>query len=292
MVLAAGLGTRLRPLTDHRAKCLVPVGDRPMLAHVVDRVAAAASVVVVNAYHRVDEVRAFAAERGEMRAEILLSVEAELLGTAGGVHHARALLGAGPLLVWNSDVLADVDPAALLVAHAASPDAEATLVVRFRPDGGGNVGLDAAGRVVRLRGEGVGGEVRSADFLAIHVIGEGLRARLPERGCLVGDLYIPAIRRGARIDAVAYAGPWADVGGVRAYLDANLAWLDAANRPAWVHPRAHVGDAVRVDRSVVGDGAVVEGAGALTRTVVWPGAVATAPLVDAVVVPGGIVVPA
>src|SRR5271165_2715018 len=131
MVLAAGLGTRLRPITLHRAKPLVPVGDRPILGHVLDRLAAAGiSRVVVNAHHRAHDVRAYA----EMQESLLVSGEPQLLGTAGGLAHAGGLLGPGRVLVWNADILADVDVGALLGAHAAAEGslqhASATLVVQ------------------------------------------------------------------------------------------------------------------------------------------------------------------
>jgi mannose-1-phosphate guanylyltransferase len=282
MVLAAGLGTRLRPLTDGCAKCLVPVGDRPMLAHVLDRLAAAGTTrVVVNAHHRADDVRAFVRDR----AGVAVSDEGDLLGTAGGVAHARAALGAGPVLVWNADVLLHVDVAGLARAHAAG--AAATLVLRPRADDRGNIGLDASGRVVRMRRERVAAEARSADFLGVHVIGQELRDAAPERGCLVGDVYIPALRRGAWIDGVAYDGPVFDVGDLRTYAEANAAWLGLRGTNAWVHPTARVAPGVRVVRSVVGAGAVVDGEGTLERTVVWPGARATAPHADAVVTRDG-----
>jgi mannose-1-phosphate guanylyltransferase len=279
MVLAAGLGTRLRPLTDTCAKCLVPVGDRSMLAHVLDHLeTAGVTRAVVNAHHRVDDVRAFL----EDRAGVTLSAETELLGTAGGLVRARDGLGAGPVLVWNADVWIAVDLDALVAIHARGA-AHATLVVAPRSDALGNVGLDAVGRVVRLRGEPVAGEVRSADFLGIHVIGAALRAAAPERGCLVGDVYIPALRRGARLDSVPYVGPMFDVGNLRTYVDANVAWLDARGLDTWVHPTASLATGVRLVRSVLGSGVVVSGAGTVARTVGWPGARMEAPLEDAVV---------
>jgi mannose-1-phosphate guanylyltransferase len=178
---------------------------------------------------------------------------------------------------------------ALLAAHGSAPAREATLVVTRRPDGLGNVGVDATGRVVRLRGEAIAAEAGSADFVGVHVIGDDLRGQAPARGCLVGDLYIPALRRGARIQSFEYDGAVLDVGNLRTYLEANLAWLGARLAGGWVHPRASIAPSVRVLSSVVGEGAAVGGDGALERTVVWPGARASAPLAHAIVTPNGIV---
>ena len=273
MVLAAGLGTRLRPLTEHRAKALVPVGNRPALAHVLERVRAAGIArVVVNAHHHLDQLRAFAA--GPSGAGVALSEETELLGTAGGVQRAAALLGAGDVLLWNADILADVDVAALLGAHRGG----ATLLVQPLARGHGSVGLDEAGRVVRLRKESFADEARGGEFLGIHVLGAELRAGLPERGGLIEDVYLPAMARGVTLRAHLFEGPWHDIGTTASYLGANLAWLAARGLERWVGPGASVAEGVVLDGTVVGEGASVTGRGALARCVVWPGAAVVAPL--------------
>jgi NDP-sugar pyrophosphorylase family protein len=273
MVLAAGLGTRLRPLTDHCAKALVPVGDRPALAHVLDRLRTAGiSRVVVNAHHHVDQLRAFAL--GAVGLDLGLSEEPHLLGTAGGIAHATRLLGGGDVLLWNADILADVDVPALLAAHRD----EATLVVQPLGRGEGSVGLDEAGRVVRLRKESFADEARGGQFLGIHVLGQALRARLPARGGLIEDVYLPALGRGEVLRAHLFEGPWHDIGTVATYLEANTAWLAARGLSHWLGPGARVADGIVLDRAIVGEGASVTGRGALTRCVVWPGANAVAPL--------------
>jgi mannose-1-phosphate guanylyltransferase len=290
MVLAAGLGSRLRPLTHMVPKPLVPVGDRPVLAHVLERLASAEiDRVVVNAHHDREKLKTFLVDH----PAVALSDEPQLLGTAGGVAYAAALLGAGDVIVWNADILAALDLTALIASHATSraggPHRGATLVVQPRERGTGSVGLDPSGRVVRLRGERAGEEARGGEFLGIHVLGEKLRQTLPEHGCLVGDVYIPAMRSGVRLQAFEWREPFFDIGTVARYLEANRAWLSARRLRHWVGPGARLGSGVVLEGTVVGDGATVQGRGALERCVVWPGAAATAPLVDAVVAPGHIV---
>jgi mannose-1-phosphate guanylyltransferase len=280
MVLAAGLGTRLRPLTDLCAKALVPVGDRPVLGHILERLRdSGVDRIVVNAHHRADDVRAFVRGDG---GKIGLSEERDLLGTAGGVARAASMLGSGDIIVWNADILASVDVRALVLAHSANR-AEATLVVRQLAPGSGNVGVDGAGRVVRLRRERVADEVHGGEFVPIAVLGAGLRRSLPARGCLVGDVYIPALLRGATLGAFAHGAPWHDVGSIGAYLAANLAWLDDRGLIRWVGEGARAGASVTLGRVVLGAGSNAVGAGPLERCVVWPGSIATAPLADAVV---------
>ena len=272
-------------MTDVLPKPLVPVGDRSVLAHAVDMLrTAGVAHFVVNAHHLPDAVLA---EAGRLGAEV--SLESELLGTAGGVAGARGLLGDGPVLLWNGDVVADVDLRALLNAHDALGP-EATLVVMPRPGAEGNVGLDEDGRVVRIRRESVGSEARSADFAGVHVLGGALRSSSPGKGCLVADVYIPALRRGATIRSVPHEGLWHDIGSIGAYLDANAAWLRRRRTAAWASPVATVGAGVRLEGTVLSGTARVAGSGSVSRSVVWNGAVAIAPVADAVVLPGGTVV--
>ncbi len=103
MVMAAGLGTRMRPLTDTRPKALVEVKGKPLIAYVIDPlVAAGVERVVVNVHAHADQLEAYL--RGRRDAEFLVSDErTRLLETGGGVKHARALLGEAPIFRCNSD---------------------------------------------------------------------------------------------------------------------------------------------------------------------------------------------
>lgn len=265
LILCAGLGARLRPLTDLRAKPMMPVGDAPAVAHVARRVRlvlASDARLAVNVHHRPEDLAAWAAAE-----RILVSYETELLGTAGGVARAATLLGAGDVLVWNGDILSELDPRALLAAHVAG-GAAATLAVFPRPANEGNVGLADDGRIVRLRQESFGRETRGGDFLGIHLLGETLRALLPAQGCLVGDVYLPALRRDERLWAHETSEGFVDIGSVAQYLAANAAWLAARGVASWAHPTAQVH--ASIVGSVVGEGAIID-APAL-NSVVWPGA--------------------
>ena len=258
----------------------------------LDRLAAAAlGPVVVNAHHGLPQMRAFLEARADASG-VALSEEPELLGTAGGLARAATLLGGGDALVWNADVLVELDPRELLAAHAKATGLVpgATLVVQPRPAGQGSVGLDGAGRVVRLRQVRAGAsEARGGEFLGVHVLGAALRSALPERGCLVGDVLIPAMLRGEVLRAHLWEGPFFDIGTLRSYLDANFAWAAARGLAGWVAPGARVAPGVELRQAIVGAGAVVAGTGALERCVVWPGASVEAPAADAVAAPGHLV---
>lgn len=275
MILCAGLGTRLRPLTGWCAKPMVPIGDRPAVGHIAAHVrGAGVGRVVVNVHHRPEDLVAWA-----QREDVRVSAEPVLLGTAGGIAAAAALLGEGDVLVWNGDILAELDLGALFAAHRHA----ATLAVAPRPAGEGNVGLAADGRIVRLRRESFGDETASADFTGIHVVGASLRSALPANGCIVGDVYIPALRRGERLDAHRVTTPFTDVGSIDAYVAANRAWL--GGRRSWHAPDASI--AASIEGSIVGAGAVIR-ADALD-CIVWPGAIVEAPLRQHIVTPAGAV---
>jgi len=105
MVLAAGLGTRMRPLTDRLPKALVEVAGKPLIDHVLDRLAdAGVERAVVNVHHFADQIEAHL--KGRRDLTVLISDErAELLDSGGGIQHARPLLGEGPVFVANIDSL-------------------------------------------------------------------------------------------------------------------------------------------------------------------------------------------
>jgi mannose-1-phosphate guanylyltransferase len=217
--------------------------------------------------------------------------EPEIRGTAGGVRGARHLFAPGPVVVTNGDVLARFAAQALL--ERVPPDG-LCLAVAPRELGSGSVGIGQGGRVVRLRGARFGEELAGADYVGTMALGAAAIAGLPERGCLIGDVTLPLLRRGAPVLTEMIQGDWSAPGdGLAHYLEANLAWL-AQRFPAqgsFVAEGARVGSDVALLSSVIGEGAEVRGSGRLERVVVWPGARAVAPLADAVVTRAGSVVP-
>lgn len=287
MILAAGLGTRLRPLTDELPKPLVPIGDRAAVAHIAERLAGAGiREAVLNTHHLAEAFTPARIDALPLRLRVIH--EPSILGTGGGVANAAELLGAGDVILWNGDILADVDIAALLQAHRAER-ARATLAIAPRARGEGTVGIDADGAVVRLRGELFGAEARGGDFLGIHAIGPVLRARLPAVGCLIGDGYLPALRAGERIASFAVTTAWDDIGSIASYLRANARWLARRRARCYVGEGAVIAEGVTLEDSVIGQGVRVSGRGLVRGAVIWPGARVEAPLEGSVVTAKGVV---
>lgn len=270
MLLCAGHGTRLRPLTSELPKPLVPLGDRALLAHLTAQLRdEGVDAVVLNAHHLFDRFQNIS---GMLDIKARVITEHEILGTAGGVAGARRSLKA-PALIWNGDILCRPPIRQLL----AQPH-PMTLLVAPRKPGEGSVGLGVGDRVVRLRGEVFGAELRGADYVGIAVLGQEVLEALPQRGCLIGDVALPRLRAGAPIHSLTLDGEWSDLGSLEHYLAANLEWLGEAAH--WIGHGAEVAEEVILERSLVGRGARVTGQGRLTRCVVWPGAEAQAPAAD------------
>ena len=288
MILCAGYGTRLRPLTDELPKPLVPLGDRPILGHIAARLAAAGfDEAVVNTHHM---PALFQSTIESLPIKLQLVHEPEILGTAGGIAGAREVLRPGPVLVWNGDILADPPIDALLDAVRGGG---ACLGVAPREWGEGSVGLAADGGVARLRGRTFGVEDRGGDYIGVAALGADVLEALPDRGCLVGDYLLPRLRRGESVHTVPVERGWSDAGDVETYLDLNLGWLGADDsNGSFVGDGARVSPGIELRRSVVGAGAVVEGDGVLEDSVVWPGAAASAPARRIIVTSGGRIVPA
>ncbi|MGC4070034.1 MAG: sugar phosphate nucleotidyltransferase [Polyangiaceae bacterium] len=243
MILCAGLGTRLMPLTRELPKPLVPIGDRPVLAHLLDHLHAEGGTLrVVNAHHRPERIQQFV-EAEEPDATV--SFEPSLLGTAGGVVAAKARFGPGRLIVWNGDILAR--PALRQLAGWA-PQYPIVLSVHRRTRGEGTCGIDEHGRLVRLRGRMFGEEVHGADYLGVFGVLRALLDQFPSRGCLVGDFLLPYLDEGHTVMTQCERESFVDIGSIDRYHAENLRWLDTTTRgDSWIHPRATVAPSNRVE---------------------------------------------
>ena len=290
MILGAGFGTRLRPLTDVLPKPMLPVGDRAAVLHIVGQLRdAGVTTLALNTHHRAE------AFGGVIAAGVqLVHEEGQLLGTAGGVAHARHVLGEGAVIVWNGDVLSEPDVAGLMRPHeeVATVDPVATLLAVDRRAGEGTLGVGREGNVVRLRGQVFGEEVRGADFLGIQVLTERGRTLLPTQGCLVGDVYLPALHRGDRVQVAWHPGEWDDIGSPHALINANLRWLRRHELERWIAPSARVHAGAIVEHTVVSQGAVVHAGAVVRECLLLEGAEVRGDVVRAIVMQDGRVVPA
>jgi NDP-sugar pyrophosphorylase family protein len=221
LVFAAGLGSRLAPLTDRVPKALLEVGGVPMLERVATRlVEAGVDRIVVNVCPHPDAIERFVRERRGFGVEVLLSREEDgPYETGGGLLAARPLLRAdGPILLHNVDVLTDLPLRSLLASHvAASP--LATLAVMDRPTSR-RLLFDDEGLLGRVQGDvrrevrPPRGEVRSLAFAGVHVVEPRLLGRIVERGTFpIWDPLLRLAGEGERVLPFRADGcRWIDVG--------------------------------------------------------------------------------
>jgi NDP-sugar pyrophosphorylase family protein len=274
LVLSAGRGTRLLPLTAFIPKPLLPVRGVAALAHTIDQLAAlGCEAVAVNLFHRGEMIRE-SLGGSYSGVPLTFSIEERLLGTLGALGPLRGFLGeAEQVIVVNGDSLCRWPLRALVRRHVRS-GADATLLVSRRIDPepfGGGVGVARHRWIVSLRGgrdddEGVTRRV----FMGAHVISPSLLERVPDGpGEFVQDLYEPLLSEGGRIVALQSSREWHDLGTPERYRRAVLDW---GRGRAWLDPDAEVAMGARVRSSVVEQDAFIDEGTTVSRSVVLPGA--------------------
>jgi len=225
MILAAGRGERMRPLSDALPKPLLPAGGKPLIVWQIEAlVRAGCTDIVINASYRADELAAALGNGSRYGATLHWSLEAEPLETAGGIATALPLLPPGPAVVVSGDLWTGFDYATLLprartmASVAAGPRAHLVMVPNpaYHPDGdfalvGDRVTAGAAGKLTF-------GNIAVYDTALFAGLTRGAKARLLP---LFNEWIARSIVSGER-----YEGPWANVG-----TPADLAALDARLSP-------------------------------------------------------------
>ena len=203
MILAAGRGERMRPLTDHIPKPLLPVAGKPLLEHQVARVAAAGfRHIVINHAWLGEQIEKRLGDGARWHLAIDYSAEGEALETGGGIHRALSLL-ADPFLVINGDIWSDIDYRSLQIAEADL----ATLVMVSNPDHNpeGDFSLEGG----RLHPRSNSGECLT--FSGVGIYRHALFAGSEPGKFPLAPLLRDAMRQG-RVGGVRHDGAWIDVG--------------------------------------------------------------------------------
>ena len=201
MILAAGRGERLRPLTDHTPKPLIEVGGEPLIVHQLRWLARAGIVdVVVNLHHLGNKIETRVGSGREWGVRVRYSPEATLLETGGGIRQALPLLGDEPFLVLNADIWTDFPFARLI----AAPPSAFHLVLTATPAGRpGDFDLDGE-YVIR-------GDARPLTYCGISIVSSAIFANAPVGPFSLRDLmFREASAR--RLTGERFDGMWTDIG--------------------------------------------------------------------------------
>lgn len=226
MVLAAGLGTRMRPLTDDRPKALVEVGGKALIDHMLDRLAAAGvETAVVNVHAFADRLEAHLKARTAKAPRIVISDERpQALETGGGIKHALPLLGEGPIWVANIDSVWIEHGASAIDAVAAAWDPQAMDVCLMLASTAGSLGFHDSGDVF-LGEDGVvrfkdPGESAPLVYVGVHICKPAIVADGPDGPFSLLPLW-KRLAADRRVHGVAPDGLWMHVGDPNAKLAAE-----------------------------------------------------------------------
>jgi mannose-1-phosphate guanylyltransferase len=299
MVLAAGLGTRLRPLTYEITKPMVPVLDRPVMEHILDLLARhGIDEVIANLHYFPESIREHFGDRLQYR------VEEELLGTAGGVRACREFFGEEPFIVISGDALTDIDLGALAARHR-SAGGIATLAVKQVPDTReyGVVLHDGDGRITGFQEKPEPEDALSnLGNCGIYVFAPSIFDYFPERPFVdwAKDVFPALLERDVPFHIHEVDEYWNDVGSLgelrqgtfdalagRLHLEVEgeavgqgvvvagpspLREDTEIEGPAWIGRDVQIGEGVRLmGPLVLGDGAVVGDRAQLRESILFPG---------------------
>ena len=282
MILAAGFGTRLFPLTIDRTKPAIPFLGKPLVGYVAEYLTGFGfKDIVVNLHHEPTSVRAALGDGRAFGVNIEYSVEQpDILGTAGALDHARAILENGTFLVVNGKIITDIDLSAAVAFHRSSGSV-ATMVLKP------NTGFERF-TVVKIHGGRVTGFGDMADeipadkrkksepplmFTGIQILEPRVFDYIP-RGVysdIVPTFYRPAIAAGEHVGAYIADGRWFELSTIPRYLDISLSMLNGTD--------ICLGRGCRIDNnsvihnSIIWDNVVVNKGARLERTIIADGVV-------------------
>jgi len=232
MVLAAGLGERMWPLTEDRAKPSLPLLNRPIIAHTLEHLARhGVKEAVINLHYHPESIRGIVSDGSKLGIKVHYSEEPIILGTAGGLKKAEPLLqGSGSFFMINSDSLTDCDLTAALKKHRESGALATMVLAPLDPKAAYSpVEMDERDRIVRIAGRPAGDPAPGAGryfFTGVHVLEPAIFDSIPAGKCDINrDVYPPLLNADRNIRGFVHSGFWKELGNPRLYLEGALAVL-------------------------------------------------------------------
>ena len=227
VILAAGFGTRLRPLSYRVPKPLFPILNRPLLGLILSQLEKAGfSRVAVNTHHLAADIKLYLETRNQWNLEIFQSFESEILGTGGGLRHMADFLGDSPFLVINGDILTDLDFAEAY--HQHRQDALTTMILHDYPRFN-NVWLAEDGQVAAFGSPPAGPRPRATlAFTGVQIVSPRIFDLIePDKYVNIIDTYRRTIAAGEPVAAAVKHGfYWQDIGTPHDYLEIHRRLLN------------------------------------------------------------------
>lgn len=257
VVLAAGYGTRMLPLSRDLPKPMMPLWGKPMLQHVLEMLARwGVRDVLINMHHQPGEILEFARRAPVRELRIALSFEPEILGTGGALRRAEWFVRAGPFWMINADVAARLDPSPLLRAFESG---ERLAALWMHPERGPRT-VEVRDGLVRDFACKHPGAPGTFTFCGLHLLSPRILKWIPDEGFAgIIEAYQRAMKDGETVAAACVPRSyWSDIGTPEQYLEAHRE-LRRSRRGSFaaISPGAHVARGARIENSVIWDGARV-----------------------------------
>lgn len=243
MILAAGLGERMRPLTESRAKPSLPLLNRPIIAQTLTYLKAhGVEEAVINLHWQPESIRGVIGNGQRLGVKVAYSEEQVILGTAGGLKKAEAhFQGGGTFVLINGDFVTDCDLGSVMADHRKSGAVATMVLTPHRPGTDyGSVEVDpATGHVVAIAGRGRKAgprvtETESYTFTGIHILEPTILDLIPPgvKYEINREVYPVLMQSGGLVKGYVHRGLWHEMGTPRLYLEGNLAQLATGTDPA------------------------------------------------------------
>jgi len=286
---AAGLGERLRPITNHLPKPLIPILGKPLIEIILERLSAVCSGPIgINLHYKPELLREWA-ERSTYADRIKFFPEDPILGTGGALKNASSLLAQGLFLVHNADILLDIDLTRLIETHMKNGNM-ATLVTHKHPTLS-NVVVDENNQVIDVENPGASRPdpnrvAAKVAYTGIALYSPEILAFLPQGVSHATIAWIDAAKAGHKVLALDFTGSyWNDIGTPTTYAAAVLDTLREQGETVFCSPNAHCGK-IEIDGYVVIEsGSTIHDNARLRNCIVLPGAQVTGSHVNRIIGP-------
>ncbi|HVF23864.1 MAG TPA: NDP-sugar synthase [Pyrinomonadaceae bacterium] len=273
IILSAGYGTRLWPLTEDRTKPAIPILGKPLVGYVAEYIAAYGfDDIVVNLHHRPESVRAALGDGSKFGVKLRYVEEPVILGTSGALDNTRDFFQDGTFLSINGKIITDIDLHAALETHRKT-NALATLVLleNKRRERFSMVEVEE-GRITGFRGmpDQNGSGPVPLMFTGIQLLEPRIFDYIP-RGVFshsVTDVYMPAIANGETIAAHIASGTWRELSTLKRYLDISVEMLKEQGQPYVAGLDCDLDRSAQISDAVLWDNVTVAAGAQIRRSVV------------------------